>query len=205
MPQRPDVQLREARQRLAQLARGEHQRDPLRQQAASHEPKRTRRRAIQPLRVVDDTQQRPLLGGLRQQTQGRQSDQERIRGRPDTAAERDRKRVALRLREAPGELQDRRAQLLQRRVGELHLPLDADGARDPELPTRLHRALQQRGLAHARLAVHHQDPAVPAARGLQQPPERLALGLPAEQQLPRRPRHHPNPATILRPSSAPTA
>jgi hypothetical protein len=102
----PDVQLREARQRLAQLAGGEHQRDPLRQQAPSHQPKRPRRRAIQPLRV-DDTQQRPLLGGLRQQAQGRQSDQERIRDRAGTASQRDGKRVALRLREALGELQDR--------------------------------------------------------------------------------------------------
>jgi hypothetical protein len=65
MPQGPDVQLREACERLAQLARREHQRDPLRQQAASHEPKRPRRRPIQPLRVIDNAQQRPLLGGLR--------------------------------------------------------------------------------------------------------------------------------------------
>ena len=74
--------------------------------------------------------------------------------------------------------------------GELHLPLDADGAGDPELPPRLDRVLQQRGLADARLSVHHQDPAVPAARGLQQPFEHLALRLPAEQLRSRRP-HHP--------------
>jgi hypothetical protein len=40
--------------------------------------------------------------------------------------------------------------------------------------------------------VHHQDPAVPAAGGLQQPPEHLALRLPAEQLRSWRP-HHPDP------------
>jgi hypothetical protein len=180
MAQGPDVQLREARQRLAQLARREHQRDLLRQQAASHEPKRARRRPIQPLRVIDNTEDRPLLGGLGQQAEGRQSDQERIRDRAGIASEGDGKRVALWLWEALGELQDGGAQLLQRRIGELHLALDADGAYGPELPPRLDRALQERGLADAQLSVHDQDPAVPAARGLQQSVEHLALMLPAE-------------------------
>jgi hypothetical protein len=42
-------------------------------------------------------------------------------------------------------------------------------------------------------SVHHQDPAVPAAGGRQQPPEHLALRLPAEQLRPWRPGDHPNP------------
>jgi hypothetical protein len=192
MTQGPDVELREARERLAQFAGREHQRDLLRQQAPSHEPERARRRAIKPLGVIDNTQQRALLGGLRQQAEGRHSDQERIRGRPGTVSERDGKGVALWLREALGELQDGGAQLLQRRVGELHLPFDADGAGDLELPRRLDRVLQQRGLADARLSVHDQDPAVPAPGGLQQPSEHLALRLPAEQLRSRRP-HHPDP------------
>ena len=100
MPQGPDVELRKARERVAQLARREHERDLLRQQAASHERKRPRRRAIEPLRVIDNTQERPLLGGLGQQAEDRQSDQERIRGRPGAESERDGKRVALGLREA---------------------------------------------------------------------------------------------------------
>ena len=77
--------------------------------------------------------------------------------------------------------------------GELHLAFDSGGAGDPELLRRLDRVLQQRGLADARLAVHHQDPAVPAARGLQQPVEHLALALPAEQLRSRRPGDHPDP------------
>ena len=87
MPQGPDVKLWEARQRLAQLAGREHERDLLRQQAASHKSKRARRRPIEPLRVVDDTEERPVGGGFGQQAEDRQSDQERIRGRPGAVGE----------------------------------------------------------------------------------------------------------------------
>ena len=89
------MQLRQARERGARLARHEHDRDPLRQQAPRHERERARRRAIEPLRVVDDTQQRPFLGGLRQQAEHRQTDQERIRRLPCAEPERDGERVAL--------------------------------------------------------------------------------------------------------------
>ena len=97
MPQGLDVKLRQTRERVARLARREHERDLLRQQAASHERKRSCRSTIQPLRVVDDTEERLLLGRLGQQAEDRQSDQERIRGRPGAESERDAKRVALRI------------------------------------------------------------------------------------------------------------
>jgi hypothetical protein len=41
---------------------------------------------------------------------------------------------------------------------------------------RRDRVLQQRGLAHPGLAVHHQRAAAPAARRLQQLAERRSLG-----------------------------
>ena len=47
---------------LARLARGEHDPDRLRQQATGDKRQRQRRSLIQPLRVIDDTQQRTLLG-----------------------------------------------------------------------------------------------------------------------------------------------
>ena len=50
---------------LARLARGEHDPDRLRQQAPGDERERQRRGLIQPLRVIDDAQQRTLLGRLR--------------------------------------------------------------------------------------------------------------------------------------------
>ena len=65
---------------LAPFSRREDERDLLRQEAARHERERARRRTIEPLRVIDDTQERLLLRGLGQQAEGRQSDQERTRG-----------------------------------------------------------------------------------------------------------------------------
>ena len=98
MPQGLDVELRQAGERVAQLARREHERDPLRQQAAGHERERSRRRTIEPLRVIDDTEERPLLRGLGQQAENRQSDEERIRSLPSAEPERDAQRLALGLR-----------------------------------------------------------------------------------------------------------
>ncbi len=63
------------------LARREHERDLFRQQAPGDERKRLCRRGIEPLRVVDETEERPFLGRRRQQVDDRQPDKEGIRGR----------------------------------------------------------------------------------------------------------------------------
>jgi hypothetical protein len=63
--QGPHLQFRYSRERVAQLARREQERDLLRQEAAGHKCKRARRRTIEPLRVIDHTEERPFLGGLR--------------------------------------------------------------------------------------------------------------------------------------------
>ena len=126
---------------------------------------------------------RAVLGDLRQQPEDRQPDEQRVRRLPGAESERDGKRIALRLREPLHEVEDRRAQLLERRVRELHLPLDADRPQDAQLAPLPQRLLQQRGLAGAGLAMHDEDAAVPAARSPEQPGEDLALTLSAEQWL----------------------
>ena len=83
-----DHQLRQARVQLARLARGEQHHHRLRQQPARHERQCLRRGAVQPLRVVDHAQQRPLLRGLREQAQHRQADEEPVRHRARAQAER---------------------------------------------------------------------------------------------------------------------
>ena len=75
---------------------------------------------------------------------------------------------------------------MKRGERQLHLPLDTDCPDDPKLPRLRDRPLEQRSLADARLSMHHQDPAIAAARRLEQPTERLALALPAEQLASRR-------------------
>ena len=83
-PKTLDHQLRQAREQIARLARGEQHHHRLRQQPARHEHHRLRRGAVQPLRVVDHAQQRPLLRGLREQAQHRQADEEPVRHRAGT-------------------------------------------------------------------------------------------------------------------------
>lgn len=51
------------------------------------------------------------------------------------------------------------------------------------LAASLDRVLEHRGLADARLSVHHQDAAVPAARGLEQPVEHGTLAVSSDQVL----------------------
>ena len=71
-------------------AHGAHERDPLGEQAAGDEPEDLRRRLVEPLRVVDDADQRLLLGDLGEQRQRGEADQEPVRrragARPNTVA-----------------------------------------------------------------------------------------------------------------------
>ena len=61
----------------------------------------------------------------------------------------------------------------------LHLRLDTHGARDAAVRRLLDQVLQQRGLAHARLAAHDQGPALTRANSVDQPVEHIELVAPA--------------------------
>ena len=93
-----EPQLRQARQLalLARLADAEHDRHRLGEQPARHEPEHLRRRLVEPLEVVHETQQRLLLGDLRQQAERRQADEEAVGRIAGREAERDPQRVLLR-------------------------------------------------------------------------------------------------------------
>jgi hypothetical protein len=175
MPQRRHAELGQPCEHIPRFARAEDECDPLGQQAPSDEGERTGRRAIEPVRVVDGTEQRSLLRNLGHQAEDRQSNQERGRNLPGPESERDGERVALGSGQMLRSIEQRRAQLLQRRVRELHLSLDPDRPQYPELPSLLDRPLQQRGLPDPRFTVHHQDAAFAVASSLEQPPQHLAL------------------------------
>ena len=81
---------------VAGLAQREHQSHPLGQEASRHERERLHGHPIEPLRVVDDADERLLLGGVGQQAQDGQADQEAIRRGTGAHAERRVQRVALR-------------------------------------------------------------------------------------------------------------
>ena len=153
----------------------------LRQEAASHECERARRRTIEPLRVIDDAEERPLLGGLGQEPEHRQSDQGTdSEPAPHGVRTRRQARRAADRAGAPSDRGSARTAAEVPRTGAPSLPRHPRSAR-PETPPRLDRVLEQCRLADPRLSMHNQDATVAAARGLEEPLEHLALALPAEQ------------------------
>ena len=89
-------------------------------------------RPVEPLRVVDDADERLLLGRLGQQAEHRQPDEEAIRRRRRRSGRTPcLQRVALRARQSLQPVEHRRAELMQAGEGELHLGLDAGRPGDP--------------------------------------------------------------------------
>ena len=166
---------------LARLTFGEDDPHRFGQQSPSHECQRQGRRLVQPLRVIDDAQQRMLLRHLREQAQHRQPDQERIRGRAGAQAEHDLERLGLRSRKPTPPIEHRRAELMQAREGQLHLGLDARRSRDGHIRPRLAEVVQQRSLPDPGLAPQHERPALAVANRREQPVQQRALRASAAQ------------------------
>jgi hypothetical protein len=122
-----------------------------------------------------------LLGHLGQQAQGGQADQEAIRRRPRTHAERGPQRLALRSRKPLQTIQHRRQQLMHPSEGELHLRLDTGGARHPAARRLPDQVVQQGRLAHTRLPADHQRPALTPTHRVQEPLQQAAFGPPTPQ------------------------
>ena len=106
---------------VARLPDSENHRDPLRQQSPCDKRHRLRGCPIQPLHVIDETNDRRRLGRLGQQAKDGECYCERIRGAVTLRPERRPERVALRYRQLGDPLEQRRAQLVQAGVRELHL------------------------------------------------------------------------------------
>ena len=181
--QAPHRHLRQPRQLalVADLADREHQRDRLGIQAARDERQRLRRRAVEPLRIVDDAQQRPVPCRLGAQAEHREADEESIRRVAGAEAEGRAQRLALGAGQRVQVVQQRRAELLQPGVRELHLGLGARRSDDAASGRRVHQILQQRGLADPCLAAQHEHRAPARAQASQQLIQRFALATPPEQ------------------------
>ena len=147
-------ELGKARKIANGIADREDQRDPFGKQSSRDERERLGRRTIEPLCVVDEAEQRLLLGGVREKTENREPDEKRVRRRAVGQSEGDAERVTLWIRETLGELEERRTELLQRRVVELHLPLDTGSPNNAKVLAGIDRVLEQRGLADAGVSVH---------------------------------------------------
>ena len=81
-------------------ARRAHDRDPLGEETAGDEPEDLGRGVVEPLRVVDDADERLLLGDLGEQRQRGQADQEPVGRRRRAQPEHRRERIALRIGQA---------------------------------------------------------------------------------------------------------
>ena len=142
------------------------------------ESKHLRRGAVEPLRVIDDTEQLLLLGDFRKQAERGQGDEEPIGGRAGRQAERGAQCVALRCRETTEPGEHRGAQLMQSRERQLHLRLDGHAPGNAKTRRLADAVAQKRGLAHTRLATNDEHCALALADVLEQPVQRSPLAGP---------------------------
>ncbi|HYB30310.1 MAG TPA: hypothetical protein VEF89_27135 [Solirubrobacteraceae bacterium] len=137
---------------VSRMARGEHHPDRLRQQAAGNKRQRQRRGPIQPLCVIDDTEQRTLVSRLGQKIEHSETDQKPIRCGPDAQAERDLNGITLRSGQPLEAVERRPTQLLETGKRQLHVRFNADGSDHRAVRRRLDEVLKQRRLPDPSLA-----------------------------------------------------
>ena len=170
----PAPEARELRQ-LAGLADREDQAERFRLQTSRNERERQRRRVVQPLCIVDYADERPALGNRRQQTEHAQTDDKAIGSLFRAQAECRRERITLRSGQALPEIKHRAAQLMQTRIGQVHLGLNAGSSRDAAPGRVRNQVLQQRRLARPRLATQDQHLTLTRPHALQQSIEGVTL------------------------------
>ena len=153
----------QARLGVRRLPHGEEQPDTVGEQPARDEAEEVGRLLVEPMRVVDHAQHGPGLGGVGQQREHRQADEERIGRRSGHQTEGHAQRPALRLGQAVHGGQERHEQLVDGGEAEVLLRLDGHHADDLHVSRELHSVAEQRRLAHARLTAEHQRTAHPPA------------------------------------------
>jgi hypothetical protein len=161
--------------------RGAYERNPLGEDAATDESDDLGGGLIEPLRVVDNADERLLVGDQCEQCQGAQPHQEAIRRRPGRLAEYRRERLALRGGHLLEAVQQRRAELMEAAVGQLHLGLDTDGGRDTPAGNTVGQIAQEGALADAGLPAQNGDPTSTGENVGQEPVDCLAFGPPSEE------------------------
>ena len=175
--------VRQARQLalVADLADREDEGDRFGIEAARDERQRLHRLTVEPLRIVHDAQQRPVPRRLGAQAEHCEADEESIRWVAGAEAEGGAQRIALGAGQRVQVIQQRRAELLQPGVRELHLGLRARRSDDAASGCLVRQILQQRGLADPCLSAKHEHRASARAQARQQLIQRFALATPPEQ------------------------
>ncbi len=153
---------------VRRLAHGEDDQERLGQHPPGDEPEDLARRSVEPLRVVDEAQQWPLGGDLRQEAERGERHEEPVGGAARREAEGDAQCVLLRFGDRVEVRQHRPAQLVQPGERQLHLGLDTRDPSDPEAGRLPSAMAQECGLAHAGLTTDGEDGAVASAGIFQQ-------------------------------------
>ena len=117
------------------------------------------RRPVEPLGVVDDHDDGPLLGDRAEQTERGGADQVALRGRVVGEPERRAQRGGLRAREPVDGVEHGPQELVQPGPRELELGVDPPGAEHERAAGDRRRVLEQRRLADPGLAPEHQHAA----------------------------------------------
>ena len=166
---------------LARFAHREHQRHRFGEQSPGDEGQCLRGRPVEPLGVVDQTDQRLLIGGLGQQAEHGQPDEEAVGGGGGAETEGGGEGVTLGRGEPVEVVEHRRAQLVEPGERQLHLRLDACRPGDATRRRARRQHVEQRRLADPGLAPQHQDAALPADDRRDEAAQDVALALAAQQ------------------------
>ncbi len=176
-----DVDARKLELARRLVADPEQQHDALGPQPARGEPERVRGLVVEPRRVVEHGEQRLLLGGVGQQGEHADADQEGVRVALVREAEGAAEGARLGLGEGVDPVLERPQELVQRSVGQLGLVLDAGRPQHGEAGRRRRRVLEQRGLADAGFAAQDERTTGTAASGVEESSEPCHLGLTTDQ------------------------
>jgi hypothetical protein len=109
---------------LAGLTCGEEKPDGLGHQPTRGEGERLDRRPVDPLRVVDEAEERPFVRHRRQERQGGEANEEAVRRAPATQAKSGLDGRALRVRQPVKAVEHLRTELVEAPEGQVHLPFD---------------------------------------------------------------------------------
>ncbi len=162
--------------------------DPVGQQPAGHEAEDLGGLVVQPLRVVDHAQHRPVPGRVREQREHGQADQERIGGRPAHQSERHAQRLPLRPGQPVHAVQKGKEQLMD--GGEAQARLRLDRHHPDDLQVRGVLRLRSRA---AQTSPHRAHPEGPARRSCQL---RTLSSSSSQRLLLRAAVHQPHPTTV---------
>ncbi|HET7136559.1 MAG TPA: hypothetical protein VFJ25_11615, partial [Casimicrobiaceae bacterium] len=157
------------------IAHGEHEADALGEQPARDERERLGRHAVEPVRIVDDAEDRLIFRAFGEQAEHGEADEKTIRRLTGVQTERSAERVALRRGELFEAAEHWRAQCMQTCERELRLRLDTGGAKDRATLRAGRHELQERALPGPGFAAQNKHTALARANSCDERRERAAF------------------------------